>query len=133
MAKTFSLDLKSQFSEIERIPGLIEKIDQETRLGEDLKQRIALTLSEAATNAVLHGNRENKDKRVAIVIQVMDDNVTVTVTDEGKGFDPDTIPDPVEEENLLKTGGRGLFLMQEFCDEISYSDGGRTVTLTFHR
>ncbi|MEX0994396.1 MAG: ATP-binding protein [Balneolaceae bacterium] len=133
MPQTYSLTLKSKFQEAEKVPNFIDKIDSELNLDEDLKNRMMLALSEAATNAIVHGNKEDIDKQVFIDVQIDDDSVTIKIKDQGKGFDPADVPSPVEDENLLNPGGRGLYLMEEFADKVVYNRGGTLVILRFER
>ena len=90
-----------------------------------------LTVSEAATNAVVHGNELDASKKATIVAKADENTLTVTTTDEGAGFVPEEVPNPLAEENLLKTSGRGVFLMQEYADETEYQNDGRTLVLKF--
>lgn len=133
MSDIYSLKLKSEFAEAEKIPGFVEKISSKSGLDEDLTHRVMLALSEAVTNAIVHGNKENKDKEVFVKIKISASTVIIDIQDEGEGFDPHDIPDPIDEENLLATGGRGLFLMEEFADHVEYGDKGRLVILRFER
>lgn len=133
MANTYSLKLQSEFTEAERIPDFIEDISSEESLDNELKDRVMLALSEATTNAIVHGNKEVYEKivRVRVIIDAL--KILITVQDEGIGFNPEDAPDPMKEENLMAIGGRGLFLMEEYADEVTYSDEGRLVTLKFDR
>ena len=88
-------------------------------------------VSEAATNGIVHGNKLDPSKSVTLFAEASDSQLTITTTDEGEGFDPDAVANPLEEENLLKTSGRGVFLMKEFADEVEYRDDGRTLVLKF--
>ena len=97
---------------------------------EDLGFRVALVTSEAVTNAIEHGNRMDASRSVHLRIEVSDGGVRVSVTDEGGGFDPEAVPDPLRASALLAEGGRGLFLMRELADELAYEDDGRRVVLT---
>jgi serine/threonine-protein kinase RsbW len=133
MGKSFNLELKSEFTEAEKIPDFVEDFSQKMNLSDDLKGRVMLALSEAATNAIVHGNEEDFDKVVEIKVEIDEKLVLITVQDEGTGFNPEDIPDPIKEENLLETGGRGIFLMVEYADTVTFSDEGRLVTLTFKR
>lgn len=133
MPQTYSLTLKSVFGEVEKIPGFIDSIGNKLNLDEDLKNRILLALSEAATNAIVHGNKEDERKKVFIEIQVAGKFVVINVEDQGKGFDPEDIPNPIEEENLMNPGGRGIYLMEEFADKVEYDQDGALVTLRFYR
>ncbi len=85
-------------------------------------------LAEALSNAILYGNGRDPRKRVRLEVAVRERRVTVKVTDQGDGFDPQSVPDPTIPENLEKIGGRGLFLMQELMDEVSFNDTGNSVT-----
>lgn len=133
MANTYTLKLQSEFTEAERIPDFIEGISNEENLDEDLKGKVMLALSEAATNAIVHGNKEVYEKTVDIRVKIDNIKVVITVQDEGQGFNPEDTPDPMKEENLLAIGGRGLFLMDEYADNVTYSKGGRLVTMRFNR
>jgi serine/threonine-protein kinase RsbW len=68
-------------------------------------------------NAVVHGNRYNARKRVHLLIANSKDRLTVTIIDEGQGFDLSSLPDPLAQENLLQQSGRGIFLIRTFVDE----------------
>jgi serine/threonine-protein kinase RsbW len=133
MAKTYSLELKSEFSEAEKIPDFIEEISLEENLKNEMKDKVMLALSEAVTNAIVHGNKEDLGKKVNVRMRINLKSIVITVRDEGQGFNPEDSPDPMKEENLLATGGRGIFLMREFADEIEYSDSGRLITMKFIR
>jgi len=92
-----------------------------------LNFRVGLT--EALSNAMLYGNEEDPGKRVRVEVTLGDTEIRVQVTDEGHGFDPDLIPDPTSPANLVKPGGRGLFLMRQLMDEVYFNDRGNSVTL----
>lgn len=131
MGDTYRLELKSIFTEAEKILPFVETIGQRENLSDELVDRVKLALSEAASNAIVHGNREDRTKQIEIVVTLDPGTLRIDVRDQGEGFDPSATPDPVREENLLETGGRGLFLIREFCDKVTYGDEGRCVTLRF--
>lgn len=133
MGDTYRLELKSIFAEAEKVLPFVETIARQENLPNDLVDRIKLALSEAASNAIVHGNQEDRTKRVEIVVTLDPGTLRIDVRDQGEGFDPTAAPDPVRRENLLETGGRGLFLIREYCDDVSYEDQGRCVTLQFDR
>ena len=93
----------------------------------NLNFRVGLT--EALSNAMLYGNRDDPSKRVLVEVTLMEGGVQATVKDQGSGFDPASVPDPTTPENRTKSCGRGLFLMRELLDEVSYNDRGNEVTL----
>lgn len=84
---------------------------------EDEQHRIGMSVRECMVNAVVHGNRYNARKKVGVKISRLPDRLAVTITDEGEGFDLNTLPDPLADENLLRHSGRGLLLIQAFMDE----------------
>jgi serine/threonine-protein kinase RsbW len=91
---------------------------------------IEMALLEALANAVIHGNGDNSGKRVYVTCRCyMDGEVSITVRDEGKGFDSSTVPDPTFRENLLFTHGRGIYLMKALMDEVFFEENGSVVRM----
>ena len=91
---------------------------------------IEIAVREAISNAVVHGNHENPQKRVDVNCRcTIDGEVLITVCDEGQGFDGRTLPDPTDKANLLLTHGRGLRFMQALMDEVVFEDNGRIVRM----
>jgi serine/threonine-protein kinase RsbW len=90
---------------------------------------------EAAVNAVLHGNKKDPGKKVRATFKVTPENLTIQIADEGEGFDPSAIPDPLSPEGLLKPSGRGVFLMRAIMDEVHFRQlsPGAEITLVKHR
>lgn len=86
---------------------------------EDDLDKIGMSVRECMVNAVVHGNRYNARKKVHFALSQGPGQITVTIGDEGDGFDRNNLPDPLAEENLLRHSGRGLLLMQAFMDEFS--------------
>ena len=93
---------------------------------------IDMAVREAITNAIVHGNKEDDAKTVEVTFNCSNRAVEFEVTDQGEGFDPGHVPDPTAPENILKTSGRGNFLMRNFMDEVKWSarpNGGTTVRM----
>jgi len=80
--------------------------------------RIGMSVRECMVNAVVHGNRYNSHKKVQFSVSRTSENFTIKIADQGAGFDPGELPDPVEGENLFRQSGRGIFLMKTFMDEL---------------
>jgi serine/threonine-protein kinase RsbW len=98
---------------------------------EDL-MKIGMAVRESMVNAVVHGNRYNANKKVRFSVTHTPDRFTIRISDEGEGFDPESLPDPLAPENLLRTSGRGIFLIRSFMDEFDIrrgESGGMDVTL----
>lgn len=87
---------------------------------EDAASQIAMVTREAAVNAVIHGNRYDPAKYVKVSFEMSPDSFKILIADEGAGLDADHLPDPIAPENLLKTSGRGIFLMRAIMDEVHF-------------
>ena len=96
---------------------------------EEAQFSIKLAMEEAVTNAIKHGNRFDKTKKVTIRYSCNHRTLTVSVKDEGKGFDPAKVPDPTAPENIALPYGRGIMLMTAYMDRVEYSPRGDEVTL----
>ena len=98
---------------------------------EDELGNISLAAREAAVNAVMHGNKQSPDKKVALSIELTGEALTIRVADQGPGFDPDSLPDPLAPENILRSSGRGIFLIRAFMDELKFRrlESGTELTL----
>ena len=105
-------------------------------VSDDAAFGIDMAVREAVTNAVLHGNRQDENKIVELVLKSSPDAVEISVHDQGPGFNPEDVPDPTATENLLKTSGRGIFFMRTFMDEVDWlirPEGGTTVRMLKRR
>jgi serine/threonine-protein kinase RsbW len=91
---------------------------------------VKLALEEALVNAIKHGHKHDPNKTACFHYQVTPECVITQVQDEGPGFDPEQVPDPLAEENIEKASGRGLFLMRAYMTSIAFNDRGNHVTLT---
>jgi len=91
---------------------------------------IRLALEEAIVNAIKHGNRMDDGKRVHVTFRVLPERFDIGITDEGPGYDPDLLPDPLSEENLERPCGRGLFLMKHYMTEVTVHPPGNRLTMS---
>ena len=85
---------------------------------EDEQHRIGMAVRECMVNAVVHGNRYNRNKRVSVNVSLEGSRFTIRITDQGEGFEFQEVPDPLADNNLLRHSGRGLFLMGAFMDDV---------------
>jgi serine/threonine-protein kinase RsbW len=132
MAKqTKTLTLSSDFDEIQRVESFVDELQDWISFDDDTYGNVMLALSEAVTNAIVHGNKQDSDKKVHIKASQSNQKLTISIKDEGEGFDPSSLPDPLQDENLLKEGGRGVYLIEQFADEVTYSEGGTKITVRF--
>ncbi|MEA3489981.1 MAG: ATP-binding protein [Candidatus Omnitrophota bacterium] len=102
---------------------------REKGVNEDIIFDIHVGFEEALRNAMIHGNRSNPGKKVLIEMEMDDNKVVIYVEDEGGGFDHGNLPDPTLDENLLKEGGRGVYLIRHLMDEVRYENGGRKIIM----
>ena len=98
-------------------------------ISEDMIFDIHVGFEEALRNAMIHGNKLDVQKKVIVDVELTDDFIVICVEDEGDGFDPDMIPDPTLEENLLDERGRGVYLITHLMDEVEYKNEGRCVMM----
>ncbi|MDZ7756405.1 ATP-binding protein [Rhodohalobacter sp.] len=125
------LTLKSAYEEVEKLEGLLNKLQEQLGFNDEFYARLMLAVSEAATNAIVHGNKLDESKNTVVAAYRDGNKLIFVTTDEGEGFKPDELPDPIAEENLLSTSGRGVFLMKEYADEVFFEEDGRKLTLSF--
>jgi len=118
--KVFRLTLSSKPKNIGKVEGFLKKIDRAAHLDEIQEHKLMIALTEAVNNAILHGNKSKEEKMVRVVCELQEDGLLFTVTDEGKGFKPDAVANPLKEENLLKESGRGIFLMRTLLDRVEF-------------
>ena len=107
---------------------LINKL-RKNGIDEEIIFDIHVGFEEALRNAMIHGNKFSPDKTVKIEVDVNPGVVVISVEDEGEGFNPDSLPDPTLDENLLKESGRGVYLIKHLMDEVYYEKGGRKVIM----
>jgi serine/threonine-protein kinase RsbW len=94
---------------------------------------IRLALEEALVNSIKHGHRNDNSKTVAVRYKISEAEFLIEIEDEGPGFDPEGIPDPLAPENLERPGGRGVFLMRHYMTWVSYNERGNCVTMCKRR
>ncbi len=129
MTQFFDKVLKTDFDELEHLDEIVESLSAEAGMDREQAAGLLLCVSEAVTNGMLHGNKMDDAKTVHLTAYAKKGEVVVTVEDQGSGFDPGIVPDPLNEANLLKPSGRGVFLMKTYCDQVLYDRNGTRVTL----
>ena len=118
---------------IVKVESFVEGLRDRYSIKDDVFGNILISITEAANNAIIHGNKCEDDKEVIIDAEYNDgSNVLIfRVKDQGDGFDFNNLPDPTSPENLEKISGRGVFLMKQLSDWVIFSDEGSTVELQF--
>jgi len=119
-ANAIELDLMTDLQYLEMIEGISQSITKGMGFDEDRTYWIGMAIREGVINAMLHGNRMDAAKRVRVHFGLRADSLQVIIQDQGVGFDPALLPDPLDPANLLKPSGRGLFCIKSFMDDVSF-------------
>jgi serine/threonine-protein kinase RsbW len=134
--ETSELSLPSRIETVATAAAAVAQFIGRSGMSDDAAFGIDMAVREAVTNAVLHGNRQDENKTVDIVLKSSSVAVEISVHDQGPGFNPEDVPDPTTNENILKTSGRGIFFMRTFMDEVDWlirPEGGTTVRMLKRR
>lgn len=130
----FHLTIGSRFENIELVQAVLSDALSAYDMDDESRHWVDLAVREAVANAIKHGNRLEPDKRVEIDLELTGAELVVRVRDQGEGFDPGTLSDPLAPENRLRPNGRGIFYMQKFMDEIDYDfQPGRGTEVTLRK
>jgi serine/threonine-protein kinase RsbW len=126
-----SYRMESTLESVNKAEEMANQMAARAGLEEDIRGGVSMAVREAMINAVLHGNAYDSAKRVNLSFEQTGEEFIVTISDEGKGFVPEEVPDPLAPENLLKQSGRGIFLMRAFMDEVRFRklDRGTEIVL----
>ena len=127
------LDVASTHAQLEVVVERVQDFAAQHTDDEEMAYCLVLITSEAATNAMKHGNTFDEEKHVLVDLYAYADRFEVHVEDEGDGFNRADIADPLEEENLTSTGGRGLLLIETMADAVTLGKGGRRIGITLRR
>jgi serine/threonine-protein kinase RsbW len=125
------LKIDSDIKNLSIVENAIDSLTSEIGINQDSYGKILIAVLEAVNNAIVHGNKSELTKRVEVDFVMEKKCLSVSVTDEGKGFKPEEVPDPTKPENIEEISGRGVFLMSRLADEIKFNLKGNSVTLKF--
>lgn len=112
--------LESTLESVDEAEAIVLRSAEKLGFDEESRQQIGMAVREIMVNAVAHGNRYNRNKKVHLDIEGLKDGLAIVIRDEGEGFDPSSIPDPLAPENLLKQSGRGMLLVRAFVDDVNF-------------
>ena len=113
------------------VESFIENVGEKIRIEEAIYGNVLVSVTEAVNNAIVHGNKEDKNKKVRLGLKQNKKSVRFIVEDEGMWFDHNTLPDPTNPKNLEKVKGRGIFLIKSLSDKTTFKQGGRVVEMLF--
>jgi serine/threonine-protein kinase RsbW len=129
---TKELFLDSTLESVDSAEELTVGVAEEAGFADDDLMKIGMAVRESMVNAVVHGNRYNANKKVRLSVSVSEETLTIKIADQGESFAFENLPDPLAPENLMRTSGRGIFLIRSFMDEFDIKrveSGGTEVTL----
>ena len=130
MSAEYTLELPNDLHAIERAVQYLMHRCRELGFNRDrIRLNFRVGLSEALANAMLYGNSRDPHKRVRIEARLSADAIVMRVTDQGRGFDPENVPDPTLPANLTRAGGRGIFLIRKLMDRVEFNERGNSITM----
>ena len=125
------LTLTSDPNNISQVEQLVHQLASRYHLNQEKHDNLLISLTEAVSNAIIHGNKQDRSKTVSIRCAQVTDGLAIRVSDQGCGFNYEELPDPTCPERICECGGRGVFLMTQLCDKMRFINGGSTVEMQF--
>jgi len=126
------IQIPSLTENIRIVESFIDNAKEKFNFNDDIYGNIMIAVTESVNNAIVHGNASDKNKNVSLSLELDENSLKFTIEDQGTGFNYNDLTDPTAPENLEKIGGRGIFLMKNLCDEVSFHDEGKKVELSFY-
>jgi len=129
----YVLQIQSNTKNVRELEPFLAEVVKDVGMDATRYHNTIIALTEGVNNAIIHGNKRDESKMVTVTAAIEDGVLVITLEDYGDGFNPDTLPDPLAPENLLKDGGRGVFLMRTLMDSAEFfrvEGGSRTVLRT---
>ena len=129
------LEFTSVFEMLDFVQVVTEHMGKSVGLDDDARHWVSVAIRESVINAIKHGNRNDSSKHVFVDLETppAQTELTIRVRDEGEGFDPEEVADPLAPENILKSSGRGIFLIRNFMDNVQLRrapEGGMEISMT---
>ena len=124
--------IPSSLAYLREVDDFVEEKLNEQEIDPSLVSDIAISVTEVVTNAISHGNKNDLHKKVSVTLQINKKQVRVKIEDQGTGFDPEHLANPLADENLLREAGRGVFIVKSLMDEVKFEvvpNSGTTVVL----
>ncbi len=128
--RRYRMSMGSDPHNIHRVEDFLARVNRILRLNDERFHVVLLAVTEAVNNSIVHGNERDTKKKVFVTCLVRGKRLIIRVRDEGKGFDPAALPDPLQQDNLLRESGRGVFLMKQLMESVEYRRKGTEVEMT---
>jgi serine/threonine-protein kinase RsbW len=132
--KTFNLEISSDSKYLSKVDKLSAKVARYAKLDNSSSDDLGIVATELVNNAIYHGNKNDPNKKVRIVFSVNSDRIEIRIKDQGDGFNPDGLKDPLAPENLLSESGRGIFLIRNLMDSLDFrftDEGTETIVIKY--
>ena len=126
-----SITINSDIEKLKVVETLVDTLSKKLGVSDEVYGKILISTVEAVNNAILHGNKGDRNKMVTVIISADGNVLDITVTDEGEGFEYSNLPDPTDPKNIENLHGRGVFLMRRLADAIEYNGSGNEVKMRF--
>mgnify|MGYP000246939485 CR=1 FL=1 len=126
------LDIESKIDNINEVEKFVDEFSEKNQIHSDVYGKILIATVEAVNNSIVHGNKEDVNKKVYLSFEMDENTIRILVEDEGDGFDYTNLPDPTKPENIENIHGRGIYLMQHLADEVEFFKEGTLVQMSFN-
>jgi len=126
-----AIRINAQLEDLTKVEAIIDGLHEEGKLPEEAYGNILVVATEATLNAINHGSKSDSSKQIDFLLIIEGRTMTLEVSDSGKGFDFENLPDPTDPANLEKVNGRGIYIMRNLSDDLEFLNAGATVKVTF--
>lgn len=128
---TEKITIESDIEFLSKVEEMIDRLSKRLGVSDEIYGKILISSVEAVNNAIVHGNKGERKKKVEITVEADGNTFTVRVKDQGNGFNYLEIPDPTRPENLESLNGRGVFIMKKLSDSMQFNENGTEVIMNF--
>ncbi|MGC9375306.1 MAG: ATP-binding protein [Bacteroidales bacterium] len=126
-----SISIQSKIENINIVEKLIDEVSEEAQINSEVYGKMLIATIEAVNNSIVHGNKEDENKKVTISFFINDIRISIFIEDEGPGFNYQNVPDPTIPENIENIYGRGVYLMRHLADNVVFHNNGQKVEIQF--
>lgn len=126
-----SITINSDVEKLRVVETLVDTLSKKLGIPDEVYGKILISTVEAVNNAIIHGNKGDAGKMVTVNFTADGNMFDVTVTDQGEGFEYNSLPDPTDPSNIENVHGRGVFIMRSLADTIEYNEAGNEVKMSF--
>ncbi|UZD24777.1 ATP-binding protein [Algoriphagus halophytocola] len=130
--ESIKISIPSLMENVKIIESFIDNARENFEINDDIYGNIMISVTECISNAIIHGNQNDKNKLVHLELKLEKEMLLFTIQDEGDGFDYNELKDPTAPENIEKPGGRGIFLIKHLSDEVKFEENGTKTVLSFY-